>query len=244
VKRKIASEQDLVDTQEFIKTNPERMHQMKLLWDEVFDHYGLLEDFAYGAEEGKDDEDDIGAFWDLRAEPGDIETDITDQNNVIEKQKEDFMAKLENEKEQFLKTIDSFKERFNKIRTFSDLGAIEEFSADSGALKNDLEDARTKVEEFNNRERLFQIQQTKYEALDQLQVDFNPFCELIEMAYEKHYDFKEWEGSPFFQQQANVITSSVQKWHSASFRLYKVLEADYPDTAAVAQELRSQIEEF
>jgi len=64
------------------------------------------------------------------------------------------------------------------------------------------------------------------------------------MASEKHYDFKDWEGQPFFQNNAQQITDSIRKWHGASFRLARILEVDYPDTAAVAQELRGQIEEF
>jgi hypothetical protein len=75
-------------------------------------------------------------------------------------------------------------------------------------------------------------------------VDFNPFWELIETAFDKQYEFKDWQQQGLFQQNSQHISSRVQKWHSASFRLYKVLEADYPDTAAAAQDLRSSIEEF
>lgn len=80
------------------------------------------------------------------------------------------------------------------------MNTIDDFYTDASQLKEDLDEAFRKVEEFNYREKLFQIQPTKYEQLDQLQVDFNPFWELIETAYEKTYDFKEWETTGLFQQ--------------------------------------------
>jgi dynein heavy chain len=154
------------------------------------------------------------------------------------------MQKLDIEREQFTKSLELYKEQFNKIKTFSDLAAIDEFHGDSGTLKADLEEASAKVDEFNRREKLFNIQTTTYQSLDTLQAEFKPFQELIEMAYDKKLDFKDWQTSAFFQQNPAEITSSVTKWHQLSFRLYKALEADFPDTAAVAQELRNEIEEF
>ena len=64
------------------------------------------------------------------------------------------------------------------------------------------------------------------------------------MAYDKKLDFKEWQNGAFFQCQPEYIVQSVTKWYQLSLRLSKNLEADYPDTAAVAQELRAEIEEF
>lgn len=45
-------------------------------------------------------------------------------------------------------------------------------------------------------------------------------------------------------QDSNFIASSVAEWGQKSYQLSRKLTEDYPDTAAVAQELRKRIDEF
>ena len=50
--------------------------------------------------------------------------------------------------------------------------------------------------------------------------------------------------NPLVKQDAGKIAYSISQWHQGCFQLYKKLNDDYPETAAVAHVLREKIEDF
>jgi|TARA_B110000285_G_C15124369_1_gene619213 hypothetical protein len=101
-----------------------------------------------------------------------------------------------------------------------------------------MQNAFEKKKQFNERESLFGLPETLYPELDDLNANFKPFFELTTMAYEVKCNFGDWTNNQLMRQDPNMIASSVAAWHQSCFQLYKKLNEDYPDTAAVAQELR------
>jgi dynein heavy chain len=113
-------------------------------------------------------------------------------NMTIAKKEEQFMINLDQEKERFFKSIETYKETFNKIKQFKNLNNVGEYSADSFKLRQDLDSAFQKVQQFNEREGLFNQNKSEYPELLDLNDQFKPFFELTTMAHEIEFSFKDW----------------------------------------------------
>lgn len=137
------------------------MLQAKL--DDVYKHYKLLEDFSF-----KYNDQDIELFWAQKTWPLEISSAMTDGGYQIANKEVVFLAKLEQEKENFVKSIELYKEHFNKIKKFSDLRTVNEYSQDAFQLNSNLEQAADKVRQFNEREALFSQTTTTYPDLEEL----------------------------------------------------------------------------
>ena len=74
-----------------------------------------------------------------------------------------------------------------------------------------------------------------YPELDDLNKEFQPFSELIEMAYNVTTSVKEWRTEKLYGQSHEDIKTSVFEWQAKCKMLAKKLDEEYPGTADVAR---------
>jgi len=147
----------------------------------------MLEEFSFTYKEY-----DIEQFWYMKIWPLKIQACLTDGKNMMADKNELFSARLELEKEQFSKQILQFQQNFEKIKEFTNLEKSQEFSTDAFQLKEALQLATIKVDEFHKREVLFNLPETPYPDLEDININFKPFYELTTIAYDVKNYFQDW----------------------------------------------------
>jgi len=155
------------------------------------------------------------------------------------------MVRLETEKDNFLKDIEDYKKDFEKIKTFKDLRQITEFAKDSTRLEVALTAAHEKVNQFNAREKLFNLAPTEYEDLNKLSKEFDPFYRLITNASEVKENTDSWKSEHLINVYYEQIASKLDQSYDLCSKLYKKLNGDdFEDAANVAIEVKRIIDAF
>lgn len=92
------------------------------------------------------------------------------------------MSKLDQEKDSFVKSIEGFKQTLEKIKKFHKLEDATVFSQDAWKLQEAIGLAQEKVQQFNEREGLFNQPKSEYPDLEEVSNSFKPFFELLDIA--------------------------------------------------------------
>jgi hypothetical protein len=96
--------------------------------------------------------DDIETTLMQKSWPMTIGNVIQEGNSEIQVQEEIFLSKLDKEKDEFTVTLKEFSERFEKIKLFDSIDAVNDTAKETSDLKAQIELAREKIEQFNERE--------------------------------------------------------------------------------------------
>ncbi len=140
IKTEPANERELVQIRDFIKDSPHKVELLQQELNEVYKHYGLLDEFSYMYSDA-----DYESFWLQKQWPLEIQSALTDGSYNIQNKEQTFQAKLESEKEQFIKSIEVFKQNLEKIKKFTNLEHANEFAQDALQLRENLNNAFDKV---------------------------------------------------------------------------------------------------
>lgn len=80
---------------------------------------------------------------------------IQDGSADMMAKEEEFMQRLDLEKDDFAKTLLEFDERFKQIIKFNSIDQITDFSKLAFTLSQNIQQAKEKIEQFNEREATF-----------------------------------------------------------------------------------------
>ena len=154
------------------------------------------------------------------------------------------MTKLDKEKEEFNAQLKEYEERFKKIKTFNDIANVNETVKETNELRSNIDNAREKIEQFNEREITFSQQPTEYPSLNTLEVEFKPFYDLLDVAFQVTTNLQDWTNQPLANQDYESMEQLINQWTMQCFQLNKKLNEDYPETAEVAIEVRNRLTDF
>lgn len=167
---------------------------------------------------------------------------IQDGKTEISNQEEIFLAKLEKEKDEFNLQLKEYEERFKKIKLFNDIALVNETVKETNELRSNIENARDKIEQFNEREVTFSQQPTEWPSLDTLDKEFKPFFDLLDTSFQVTTNLQDWTNQPLANQDYEQMEASINQWFMQCFQLNKKLNEDYPETAEVAVVVRGRLE--
>lgn len=191
-------EQELVNIIEFIKESKERTkHDLEERLNAVFKHMEMLDDYnelAVG-EKKEQYEEDVMEMFGLRSWPLRIDAAISDGQVAMDGKTEEFNVILEQEKEKFKRDLEDWREKFGRIKQFTDITKVNDFSRLANELDKDLTYGQSKIEDFNRREKLFKIKESEWPELKELSESFKPFKELITTAFDSKQYLQEWSTS-------------------------------------------------
>lgn len=77
---------------------------------------------------------------------------IQEGNTEIQQQEENFLQRLEKEKDEFAVNLASYQDSFEKIKLFDSIDAVNDTVKDTMELRQNIDNARDKIEQFNERE--------------------------------------------------------------------------------------------
>ena len=99
-----------------------------------------------------------------------------------------------------------------RILTFNSVESINDTVIDTIELREQIEQARLKIQEFNEREQTFSQQISEYPQLDTLDKQFDPFHKLLEVAFNVNSSLTEWTNQPLANQDYENMESSINEW--------------------------------
>lgn len=234
------NEKELVSIREFIKisrdvTQVQLQEQLK----SVNKHWELLDEFSFHYKEV-----DIENTLSQKQWPASIGSVIMEGNSNIQQREELFSKKLDGEKDEFTASLIEFQAKFKKIITFESLKDIGNFVKDAYDLRNNIEEAKDKITQFNEREETFNQPKTEWSKLDEIEKAFKPFFELLDTGFQVTQQLTEWTNQPLANQDYDNMETSIQTWTIGCIKLNKVLDEDFPKTAEVAKEIRAKLDAF
>lgn len=137
-----------------------------------------------------------------------------------------------------------YQEKFEKIKTFDNIDMVNDTVKDTMELRQNIDNARDKIEQFNERELTFGAVQSEWPNLDTLDKEFKPFYELLDVAFNVGSMLQDWTNQPLANQDYESMEANINQWHMSCFQLNKKLNEEYPDTAEVAVQVRHKLEAF
>jgi dynein heavy chain, axonemal len=234
------NEKELVHIREFITLSKDKTQvDLGELLKAANKHYELLELYSVMYKV-----DDIENTFFQKMWPMTIGQVIQDGKTEIANQEEIFLAKLEKEKDDFNLQLKEYEERFKKIKLFNDINQVNETVKETNELRGNIDNARDKIEQFNEREITFSQQATEWPGLDTLDKEFKPFYDLLDTSFQVTTNLQDWTNQPLANQDYEQMEASINQWFMQCFQLKKKLSEDYPDTADVADEVRKRLDAF
>lgn len=76
-----------------------------------------------------------------------------------------------------------YEQRFAKIKTFDKIEMVNDTVKDTIELKNLIETAKEKIEQFNEREVTFSQAPSEWPGIETLDKEFKPFYDLLDTAF-------------------------------------------------------------
>lgn len=142
-------------------------------------------------------------------------------------------------------SLQSYQESFEKIKLFDSIDAVNDTVKDTMELRQNIDNAREKIELFNEREQTFAQQPSEWGNLDTLDKEFKPFYDLLDVAFNVGSMLQDWTNQPLANQDYESMDSNITAWHLNCFKLNKqLLNEEYNSTAEVAVAVRHKLEAF
>jgi len=240
IDEKPSDERKLQELREFIEASAKTVEEIKGVVVGIRKLLFLLDSFNIKLRKVED----MGKFWYTLQYPSEVE----EKGKVVElalvSDKVRMMDRLALQKDLFEKDKDKLAKDVAAAKLFDDYDDKEKVVERVNALMDSISDAKLKGEDFNMRERVFDIVQTDYFALDKLADELTPFYKLWNMVADFHNMKNDWLNGEFKLLDGNKIEESVAEWWKTSYKLAKQLEEEYQGAAGCAQRLREDTTEF
>jgi len=151
---------------------------------------------------------------------------------------------MDKEKEDFAVSLKEYETRFEKVKGFNNIDMVNDTVKETMELRQHIDNARDKIEQFNEREQTFSQAPSEWPQLDTLDKEFKPFYELLDVAFAVQSNLQDWTNQPLANQDYEQMESNIGQWIMNCFQLNKKMNEDYPDSADVAVEVRTKLEAF
>lgn len=202
------NEKELVFIREFINISKDKTQvELGELLKTANKHYELLDEYSVMYKT-----DDIENAFYQKMWPMTIGQVIQDGKTEIATQEETFLAKLEKEKDDFQLQLKEYEERFKKIKTFNDINQVNETVKETNELRNNIDNARDKIEQFNEREQTFSQQPSEWPSVDTLDKEFKPFYDLLDVSFQVTTNLQDWTNQPLANQDYESMEGSINQW--------------------------------
>ena len=236
---KPSSEKQLADLRDFIEESKNTIAQLQAATEDNRTSLALLELYRYPLMV-----EDMGLSWSTLEYPLKVEQSAMMVEAALEMDKTRMMDKLTMQKEQFEKVVESLGEQVKLAMQLGDYSEREKMADQINTLMDNINEAKSKGDDFNMREKVFGFAPTEYSILDKYSEELQPFFKLWNMVSDFHNSSNDWLNGDFKELDSAKIDEDVTEWWKTSYKLAKSLEEEFPTVATCAQHLRDETTEF
>ncbi|KAJ3275318.1 Dynein heavy chain 1, axonemal [Terramyces sp. JEL0728] len=230
--------EELMELREYMKTVPEvcKYHNGRL--QEMLKYYDALEKYRYEC-----GNEDIRAKWTAFGWPGKIEEMMIAAETTIASEEQLFFKNLQNDQEIFKDRITALGTYINEFSRHHDISRIHEIVSEVNRITNEIKDAQAMNTLINSRERLFGLEPTRYEEINQFPREFEAYKNLWLTAN----DWVKWKDQWMLGSFIDLNAEEVERQHlNASRNIFKSLKTfkNSPGCYEVAKQMKEEMEDF
>jgi dynein heavy chain len=240
IAEKPSNEKKLQELREFIEQSAKTVEEIKGVVAGTRKLLGLLDTFNIRIKKV----DDMWKFWYTLQYPSEVEASGKEVERTLVADKARMMERLANQKDQFDRDRDKLAKEVQAAKLLDDYEDKEKIVEKVNALMDSISEAKLKGEDFNMRERVFDMAQTDYSSLDKLADELTPFYKLWNYIADFHNYKNDWLTGEFKLLDGKMIEDSVNDWWKQSYKSMKQLEEEFPGASACAQRLREDTTSF
>lgn len=162
--------EELIELREYVGSINESLKKAQAFLDEMLDQYEILDNHKFEISN-----EEMRARWTAFAWPAKI-ADLMVQTEISMAADEiNFAKNLQVDQEVFKDRINNLTASITEFAKFSDLTRIGDIVGEVNKVLDGLKEVQALVLLFNSREKLFNLEPTRYDEVPQLVRDFEPF---------------------------------------------------------------------
>lgn len=230
--------EDLTALREFMKTVPDSTRVMKEKIHEMLQHFDLLEKFKFDLPN-----EDFKARWMAFSWPGKIEDTLTMTETLLKADEATFVKQFKTDQEVFAEKVRSLAGNISSFSKAADLSKVNECAMEVQKVVAELKECQQAVQLFSGRERLFNLEATKFDEVNQLIKEFEPYKNIWLTAQDWIKWRQTWTNGMF----SNLVSDEVEKnLSTASKNMLKAVKTfkDNPSYMALSSQLKQEIDDF
>lgn len=153
-----------------------------------------------------------------------------------------FQRQLKAETVKLQDHIDHTGKQLSEFASLSDVNEQVEYAALGQQLMQQLEAASETAAYINNEETLFELPQSEWPRISQLQKELQPYLDLWAIVSEFNMKYDDWMYGPFIRLDAALMDETIHEWLKKMIKLARGLPRE--DLRGVADTLRGKLEDF
>ncbi|KAJ3087451.1 Dynein heavy chain 1, axonemal [Quaeritorhiza haematococci] len=230
--------EELTELREYIKTIPDTIKEQNLRIQEMLQNYEILEKYKY-----EQSNEDFRARWNAIAWPLRIEESVKAAEAALEVDEAAFLRNLVSDQEVFKERINQLGVIIYEFSKHTDLDRIGEIVAEVHKVSMELKECQNLAALFNSRERLFNMEVTHYDELQQHVKDFEPYKSLWLTASDWFKWKASWLHGPFLDLNAEDVEKNLMNAWRNIFKSVKHFK-QIPGCLAVANQVKEEMDAF
>ena len=230
--------EELMDLRQYMALVPDMIRNQQSSVNEMLKYYEALEKHRY-----EYSNEDFKAKWNAFAWPSKIEELLVTSEQALVADEQVFFKSLQTDQE-------VFKDRLNTLNTYvvelskqHDISRINEMVAEVNHISAEIKEAQAFNTLINTRERLFNLEPTKYDDIVSIPKEFEMYKSLWLTANEWVKCKEQWLNGNFL----SINAEEVEKTHfNGSKNIFKSLKAfkNSPGCYEVAKTVKEEMDEF
>ncbi|KXS21750.1 hypothetical protein M427DRAFT_107149 [Gonapodya prolifera JEL478] len=238
LKEKPTKIEELTDLREYMRTVPDLQTNLKNRVAEMLQYCEILEGFRYDVSN-----EDFRARWSAFGWASKIEDLMKQTHEATEVDHALFLKGLQTDQEVFKERINHLQSIIGDFSRHADISKVAEIGSEVQRVTQELKDCQALVSLFNARERLFNLESTKYEEMGQLMKDFEPYKNLWVTAADWIKWKSVWMHGAFSDLNAEDVEKNLTNAWRTMFKLVKAFK-DVPGCLNVANQVKDEMDQF
>jgi len=200
IKRPPKDIQELTETKKYIAEIGIEIEKKKKDIDYCMGIYAMLDEENFEFTSNEQDQK-----WQLYGCPKMIMSTIEEQNQILEKTKEQFIKDMEEAQVEFEDTLDNLAITTGGFHEFNDIKKFEEIANDVESVNQRIAENIAQAKLFNTQEFLVGKEQKDYSRLDQMAKQFKPYSDLWLTIRKWFNSHESWMNDPWEQLDAEDL---------------------------------------
>ena len=241
LREQVADEQKLEELQDYIiSLQTKIMNPQEIKRQSIKQQLDVMQEFQFSSLEPKLVEDSLDVLhWPLT-----VKVDLEQRRRDINKEKIKFMEALAAEKKKYAADFIKWQKTLEYIKSeMEHFDRAKEYDKTVSGLRDALQDAKRKIENFRKRETLFNIELSDSEPLEELMDTYEDYYKLWNIAIEFTYSLEEWNTNRFSSLDAPEIAGQIDLWYKTTFKMTKMFDQQ-PVQHKVASDMLTALKAF
>lgn len=230
--------EELQELREFMKTVPETVKAQQVKVAELMKHYDVLTKHKFELSN-----EDSRARWNVFGWPLKVEETMRQVEAAMEVDEQTFLKNLQSDQEAYRERVHNLSVVVSDFHKNDDLGRVAEITAEVQRVSIELRECQNLSTLFNSRERLFNLEVTKYEELASMAKEFEPYKALWTTAS----DWVKWKNSwlhgKFTDLDAEEVEKNLTNGFRTAFKAVKQFKT-FPGVLNVATTIKDEMDDF